>query len=94
MSNISEEMRKLVETLNEYDVEAPSVPRGDPDPLSHVYDRPGKSHVVKKSHERDADSAINYINSVLSYIDKTEKLDPRVRSQILLKAEELVQKLA
>lgn len=94
MSNISKEMRKLMETLNEYDVEAPSAPRRDPDSLSHVSDRSGKSHVVKKSHERDADSAINYINSVLSYIDKTEKLNPRVRSYILLKAEELVQKLA
>ena len=30
----------------------------------------------------------------VSYIDKTEELDPIVRSQILLKAEELVQKLS
>ena len=94
MLNISKEMRKLMETLDEYDIEAPSTPKRDPDPLSHVSDRSGKSHVVKKSHERDADSVINYINAVLSYIDKAEKLDPRVRSQILLKAEELVQKLA
>ncbi len=83
-----------METLVEYDIEAPSAPKRDPGPLGHVSDRHGKSHVVKKSHERDADSAVNYINAVLSYIDKTEELDPRVRSQILLKAEELVQKLA
>ncbi|KKN03497.1 hypothetical protein LCGC14_1107090 [marine sediment metagenome] len=94
MTNISKEMRKLMETLGEYEVDSPVGPKRKEDPLSHVSPKRGTSHVVKKEHERVADETINHINAVLSYIDKTEELDPRVRSQILLKAEELVQKLA
>lgn len=93
MSTISKEMRKLVETLNEYEIEAPVGPRSKPDPLGYISPKVGTSHVVKKEHERVADDAVNSINAVLSYINKTEELDPRVRSQILLKAEELVQRL-
>lgn len=93
MSTISKEMRKLVETLNEYDAEAPSGLKREQGPLSHISPKAGTSHVVKKEHERVADNAINSINAVLSYINKTEELDPRVRSQLLLKAEELVQRL-
>lgn len=94
MSIISQEMRKLVETLNEYELEVPSDPRRKEDPLSHVGAKLGTTHVVKREHERVAEDVINRINAVLSYIDKTEELDPIVRSQILLKAEELVQKLS
>jgi len=94
MTNISKEMRKLIETLDEYDVEAPAGPKRTQGPLSHISSKPGTSHVVKKTHERVADDALNSLNAVLSYIDNTEELDPRVRSQILLKAEEIVQKLA
>lgn len=93
MSNISQEMRKLIETLYEYEFEVPSEPKRK-DPLSHIGVKRGTSHIVKKEHERVADDAINYINSVLSYLDKIEELDPKVRSQLLLKAEEIVQKLA
>ena len=94
MSTISKEMRKLVETLNEYEIEVPVEPRLDPASLSHISPKSGTSHVVKKAHERAADDAINNLNAVLSFIDKAEELDPRIRSQILLKAEELVQTLA
>ena len=94
MSIISKEMRRLVETLGEYEVDSPTGPKRKEDPLSYISPKAGTSHVVKKEHERVADETINHINAVLSYIDKTEELDPRVRSQILLKAEELVQKLA
>ncbi len=94
MSNISKEMRKLMETLTEYDIEHPNEIKRKPAPLDYIPDRSGTSHVVKKPHERAAADAVNYINKVLSYIDKIEELDPKVRSQILLKAEELVQKLA
>ncbi len=94
MSNVSKEMRKLIETLGEYEVDSPTGPKRREDPLDYISPKRGISHVVKKQHERVADDAVNYINAVLSYIDTTEELDPRVRSQILLKAEELVQKLA
>jgi len=94
MSNISKEMRKLMETLEEYIIEPKPESKPEPNPLSHISDKPGTSHVVKKEYEREADNAMNNINAVLSYIDKTEELNPRVRSQILLKAEEIVQKLA
>lgn len=94
MSTISKEMRELMETLNEYEIDAPAGSKRAQGPLSHISSKAGTSHVVKKQHERVADDAVNSINAVLSYIDNTEELDPRVRSQILLKAEELVQKLA
>lgn len=94
MSNVSKEMRKLIETLGDYEVDPPAGPKRKEDPLGYISPKSGTSHIVKKQHERVADDAVNYINAVLSYIDKTEKLDPGVRSQILLKAEELVQKLA
>lgn len=83
-----------METLNEYEIEAPAGPKRAQGSLSHISPKAGTSHVVKKQHERVADDAVNSINAVLSYIDNTEELDPRVRSQILLKAEELVQRLA
>ena len=94
MSNISQEMRKLIEALNEYERDAPLDPKRKQDPLGHIGTKPGTSHVVKKEHERVADDVVNCINSVLFYIDKMEELDPKVRSQLLLKAEEIVQKLA
>lgn len=94
MSNISKEMRKLMETLHEYDAEVPTTPRSPKNSLDYIPDRPGTSHIVKKPHERAAADAVNHINKVLSYLDKIEELDPTVKSQILLKAEELVQKLA
>jgi len=94
MSNVSKEMRKLIETIGEYEVDSPTGPKRKEDPLGHISPKSGTSHIVKKEHERIADETINHINAVLSYIDATEELDPIVRSQILLKAEELVQKLA
>lgn len=94
MSNVSKEMRKLIETLGEYEVDSPVGPKRREDPLGYISPKSGTSHIVKKEHERVADDAVNYINSVLFYIDKMKELDPKVRSQLLLKAEEIVQKLA
>lgn len=90
MLDNSQEMRKLIEILNEHTI---SELDSKLDPLGHVPNKPGLSHIIKKTSEVDANAAINDIDSVISYIDETEKLDPTVRSQILLKAEELVQKL-
>ena len=87
-------MRKLIETIGEYEVDSPTGPKRKEDPLGHISPKSGISHIVKKEHERAADDAVNHINEVLSYIDKIEELDPGVRSQILLKAEELIQRLA
>ena len=103
--SFSQDIRTIMEKIEA--LEADSVSFQVDDPLDHPkepsrrHKDPGehikgskKSHVVKKTKERYGDEAVDNIDKVVSYVDNIEDMDQVTRSRLILKAEEIVQKLS